>query len=52
MVNMANGIARGCDLSRTTTTMTTAWRKHGDLSHTGLLKIRVHIIMTLDIHVN
>ena len=50
MVNMASGIARGRDLSPATTTAAAAAvaaaataRKHGDLSHTGLVSKRFYL---------
>ena len=45
MVNMASGIARGRVLSSKTAAAAAAAasRKHGDLRHTGLVNIRVHI---------
>ena len=53
MINVASGIARGRDLSLMMMTAMALLRKHGDLSHAGLVNIRIHIsLVTLDIHVN
>ena len=53
IVILASGKVCGCLVSPMTTMTTTVSYKHGDLSHVGLVNIKVHFtLITLDIRVN